>query len=199
VGTVLGRPGGHVAGPSQRACGIGRHRHLTYAPAAIAAVLWSPCQSRHPRFAALPDAHWSIGDRATAVLEPAPLAPIDTIYRKAQILVRGVRVGTTTITASARLHDGSGTVIVMRIALLAERDTIVVGALVYIAVSAVTADGTPLGELPLTYAADSAVVSAGYGGGSLVAVYGVAPGIGPVTVRVRRTSTTHALVVVRKR
>ncbi len=146
----------------------------------------------------LPDARWSVSDPSIAQLQTPPPASIDTLF-PAQMLVRGIRAGSTQIKATARGLSGDATIRVIppvsTIQVIPARDTVAVGDTIRLTVGAYDAGGAPIQGLQLVFAV-SGGVKFSTSDATSARVVGIAPGQATISARFRRAVGEAALVVI---
>jgi hypothetical protein len=145
------------------------------------------------------DAVWAVSDPTIARVEPLPPPPPEDSFPRARTLIRGRRLGSVQVTASARGVTGDATVrvipVVATIQVRATRDTLAVGDTIVVTAAALDASGAPILGVPLTFEVGGGAQLNGYDNTS-ARVVAVAAGPATVTVRFRRATGEAALVVV---
>lgn len=145
------------------------------------------------------DAVWAVSDPTIARVEPLPPPPPEDSFPQARTLIRGRRLGSVQVTASARGVTGDATVrvipVVATIQVRATRDTLAVGDTIVVTAAALDASGAPILGVPLTFEVGGGAQLNGYDNTS-ARVVAVAAGPATVTVRFRRATGEAALVVV---
>ena len=146
----------------------------------------------------LPDARWSVSDPSIAQLQTPPPPSIDTLLQ-AQILVRGIRPGSTQVKATARGVSGEATVRVIpavsTIQVLPVRDTVAVGDTIRVTAEAYGVGGAAIQDLQFTFAVSGGVLASSSHGAS-ARVVSLAPGQVMITARFRRAVGEAMLVVI---
>jgi hypothetical protein len=145
------------------------------------------------------DAQWAVADPTVARLEPLPPPPPEDSFPMARTLVRGLRPGTTRVTATARGKTGEATVrvfpILGAIHLRPTRDTLAVGDTTHMTVSVVDTGGVPIEAVPLVFQVSGGVrLGADHSTGKDVIAIG--PGAAAISARFRRVVGEAALVVI---
>jgi len=145
------------------------------------------------------DASWTSSDPKIAQLQPLPLPPQQDSSTPTQTLVRGLRPGTVTVTASARGLSGKALLrvipVVATIQVRTAHDTLAVGDTIVVTAAVLDADGAPILGVPITFEAEGAAQLDGYDDTS-ARVVAVATGPATVLVRFRHAMGEAALVVV---
>jgi hypothetical protein len=145
------------------------------------------------------DASWAISDPKIAQLQPLPLPPHQDSSTPTQTLVRGLRPGTVTVTASARGLSGKAPLrvipVVATIQVRAAHDTLAVGDTIVVTAAVLDAGGAPILGVPITFDVEGAAQLNGYDDTS-ARVVAVATGPATVLVRFRHATGEAALVVV---
>jgi hypothetical protein len=145
------------------------------------------------------DARWAISDPKIAQLQPLPLPPQQDSSTPTQTLVRGLRPGTVTVTASARGLSGNAPFrvipVVATIQVRAAHDTIAVGDTIVVTVAVLDAGGAPILGVPITFEVEGAAQLNGYDDTS-ARVVAITAGPATVSVRFRHATGETALVVV---
>jgi hypothetical protein len=145
------------------------------------------------------DANWAISDPKIGQLLPLPLPPQQDSSTPTQTLVRGLRPGTVTVTASARGLSGAALLrvipVVATIQVRSAHDTITVGDTIVVTAAVLDAGGAPILGVPIVFDVEGAAQLNGYNDTS-AHVVAIAAGPATVSVRFRRATGEAALVVV---
>lgn len=145
------------------------------------------------------DTRWSLSDPTIAQLQPLPPPPPEDSFPRTRTLIRGLRPGSTQVTATARGVSGQATVRVIpvlgTIRVRPARDTIPVGDTVRITAAAVDAAGAAISGWRLTFAVGGGLQLHSWDD-STARVVAIAAGAGKVEARFRRAAGEAALVVV---
>jgi len=146
------------------------------------------------------DARWSLSDPTVAQLQLLPAPPPEDSFPRARTLIRGLRPGSTQVTATARGVSGQATVRVIpvlnTIRVRAARDTISVGDTVSVTAAAMDHAGAAIGGLRLTFAVAGGLQFHSWND-STARVIAIAPGAGKVEARFRRVAGEVGVVVPR--
>jgi len=145
------------------------------------------------------DTRWSVSDPTVAQLQPLPLPPPEDSFPRARTLVRGLRPGLTSVTATARGVSGQASVRVIpvlhTIQLRTARDTVVVGDTISVTAAALDASGTTISELPVTFTVGGGLQLNGWKD-STARVIAIAAGPGTMGARFRRVFGETEIVVL---
>jgi hypothetical protein len=145
------------------------------------------------------DARWTISDATIAQLLTLPLPPPQDSSTPTQILVRGLRPGTVTVTASARGLSGMAPLrvipVIGTIQVRTVHDTLAVGDTIVVTAAVLDAGGAPILGVPIIFDVQGAAQLNGYNDSS-AHVIAIAAGPATVSVRFRHATGEAALVVV---
>jgi len=145
------------------------------------------------------DARWSVSDPSIAQIQPLPPPLPDDSVSPTRTLVRGLRLGSTSVIAAARGVKGQAMVrvipVLRTVQVRATRDTVAVGDTISVTAVAIDFTGAPVDGLRITFAVVGGVQLYSWSD-STARVVAAAVGSAAVSAGFRRASGEARLIVV---